>query len=406
MFRTIILFLGVTLFSCQESPKTGVWRGVIYTQGQEIPFNFNIEKVTDDYFDLVLINGEDRFTIDSVTVKDDSIHIPFKLFDAFIVAKTGKGKMAGEWIKPYAEDFVLPFEAVHDENYRIAETYDEPKTNVSGKWEVAFEDERGTSAAIGLFKQEGNHVTGSFATNHGDYRFLEGAISGDSMFLSVFDGTNAYLFKSKVTGDRMTGIFVSGKAGYKTWIAQKNENATLPDATQLTSIDEGYESLDFVLPNMEGVLVALSDPRFENKVVIVQILGSWCINCMDETKFLAQWYKKNKDKPVEIVGLAFERKDDFMYAQQQLGRHIKRFDVQYPILFAGDNKRENIAEKLPMLENFSAFPTTIYLDKNKNVRKIHTGFNGPGTGKYYQDFVAEFEEFVGGLINEEVANLP
>jgi hypothetical protein len=37
------------------------------------------------------------------------------------------------------------------------------------------------------------------------------------------------------------------------------------------------------------------------------------------------------------------------------------------------------------------------------VRRIHTGFSGPGTGKYYDEFVEEFNLFVDKLIAEEKA---
>jgi thiol-disulfide isomerase/thioredoxin len=163
---------------------------------------------------------------------------------------------------------------------------------------------------------------------------------------------------------------------------------------------EGYTALDFNLPDLNGNMISLSDRRFDDKIVIVQLLGSWCINCMDETKFLANWYKENNDKPLEIVGIAFERKDDLSYAKQQLSRHINRFDVTYPILFGGPNNKGNIQKTLPALENFSAFPTTIFIDKKKQVRKIHTGFSGPGTGRYYDEFVKDFNEFVEVLVKE------
>jgi hypothetical protein len=81
-------------------------------------------------------------------------------------------------------------------------------------------------------------------------------------------------------------------------------------------------------------------------------------------------------------------------------RYIKRFDVRYPILFAGANNRDNLDKAFPTIDRVSAFPTTIFLDKNKNVRKIHTGFTGPGTGKYYEEFVKEFNAFMDELIME------
>jgi len=53
-----------------------------------------------------------------------------------------------------------------------------------------------------------------------------------------------------------------------------------------------------------------------------------------------------------------------------------------------------------MLADFKGFPTTIIIDKKGEVRKIHTGFSGPGTGIYYTQFIDEFEKLTDKLLNE------
>jgi hypothetical protein len=58
------------------------------------------------------------------------------------------------------------------------------------------------------------------------------------------------------------------------------------------------------------------------------------------------------------------------------------------------------AETLPMLNHVLAFPTTIFIDRNGSVKRIHTGFSGPGTGAYYQEFVAEFNEQLDQLLDQ------
>ena len=51
--------------------------------------------------------------------------------------------------------------------------------------------------------------------------------------------------------------------------------------------------------------------------------------------------------------------------------------------------------------SLNSYPTSIFIDKKGNVRKIHTGFNGPATGDKYSEFIVEFESFVVELLSEE-----
>jgi hypothetical protein len=53
-----------------------------------------------------------------------------------------------------------------------------------------------------------------------------------------------------------------------------------------------------------------------------------------------------------------------------------------------------------MLSKVVGFPTTIIIDKAGDVRKIHTGFSGPGTGEYYKEFINEFEKLTDDLLTE------
>ncbi len=47
-----------------------------------------------------------------------------------------------------------------------------------------------------------------------------------------------------------------------------------------------------------------------------------------------------------------------------------------------------------------SFPTTLFIDKRGKVRKVHTGYSGPATGKYYQEYIREFNDEVNALVSE------
>jgi len=200
------------------------------------------------------------------------------------------------------------------------------------------------------------------------------------------------LFTATVTDSTMAGTFYSGNHFQEPFEAKRNETYELPSDYSLTFLKDGYDKFEFSFPDVDGNLVSLSDDRFKDKVVLVQILGSWCPNCLDETKFYAPFYKENKDRGIEIVGLNFEYAKTKEKAFKSMNRLAEKIEVSYPLLLAqyGTSDKLEAAKKLPMLNHILSYPTTIYIDKKGKVRKIHTGFNGPATGDKHLEFKKEF----------------
>lgn len=231
---------------------------------------------------------------------------------------------------------------------------------------------------------------------------MKAAFKGAEFYLSAFSGSNPSLIKGKVNGNELVGELINFR-GTQPIKGTRNEKAALPDAYTLTTIKEGT-TFDFTFPDaFTGKKVSLKDPKYQGKAVIVTILGSWCPNCLDETAFLAPWYEANKNKGVEIIGLAFERKNDPEFAKSRLEILKKNYNVGYDILFAGLADKKFAASVLPALSDVVSFPTTIFIDKNGKVTKIHTGYSGPATGVYYQEFVKEFNQIVDELLNPSPA---
>ena len=377
--------------------STGHWRGVLKPQGIEIPFQFDVQKI-DGIYTIMLMNAEERIPLDEVTFSNDSLHIPLYIFDATIHAKLTADKLTGVWVKNYADDYIVPFEATFGNDPRFTVVKAGQYASFDGKWEVDFIDAAGDEKAIGVFKQSENKVTGTFLTPTGDYRFLEGVVDGDVMKLSCFDGTHAYLFEATMMENgEISGEYWSGKSWHQQWKAKRNDAFQLPDPDAMTYMKAGYDSFDFKFLNTTGEFVQLSDERFKDKVVVVQILGTWCPNCMDETRFFTDWRKRNIGKDVEFIGLAFEQKDDPDYAITRINKMKEKLGVDYEILIAGTTNPNSKAGALPMLNKIISFPTSIILDKQHKVRKIHTGFSGPGTGEYYEKYVEEFNLFIEKL---------
>lgn len=406
---TLALFSLLTACSDQSSTlTTGQYRAVLQTPGGELPFGIDIQPIAgkEKTYTVFAVNGSERLPMDTATVQGDSLHIPMGLFESELVAKIDGNILRGVYRRNRVGQGIqtLPFEAEQGVAYRF--TKDEPATtNVSGKWATQFESKTGkvdSVNAVGVFEQTGNRVTGTFLTPTGDYRYLDGNVVGDSLLLSTFDGSHLFLFKARYDGaaKTLTGGFWSGISGYESWVARFDPKAKLPDPATLTYLKPGAKTLNVSFPEPNGTVVSLADPRFKGKVTIVQILGSWCPNCMDETKFLSPWYQKNKQRGVEVLGLAFERSTDMAVSGPKIDRMKERFQIGYPIVLAGSNDKAEASKALPDLNAVVAFPTTILIDKKGKVRHIHTGFSGPGTGKYYDQYVEEFNRLVDKLIAE------
>ncbi len=402
-FIALISLTSVLLMSCQPEKKelkAGSWRGVLHTQEQELPFTFRVTNDSGKY-KAYLQNAGEEILLDEIRITGDTVEMMLHIFDASLKAKIDGDKLTGTFVKYYAPEANQPFTATYGDNFRFTSEYTTPSTDFSGTYQVIFKTEKESYPSVGVFKQDGNHVTGSFLTPTGDYRFLEGNVVDNKLKLSTFDGNHAYLFIAAFEGDTLKGDYYAGKSSHETWSGVKNDQASMPDPGSLTLLKPGYETVEFSFPDLDGKKVSLSDEKFKNKVVILQIFGTWCPNCMDETKFLGPWYIANKERGVEILGLAYERKDDFQYAKDRIEKMKAKLDVTYDFVIAGVNDKEKAAETLPALNKVVAFPTTIFVGKDGKVKHIHTGFEGPGTGVYYERFQERFNRIVNELLDEK-----
>ena len=399
----LILILGILILGCNKSKEKilseGIWLGKLDTMdGEKLHFNFKIIQADNKTYHIEIYNAEEIIEVDEIKLMNDSIIIKLPVFEGYISGNFTKNEITGNFIKE-SVNRIVPFSAVFGTEERYT-TKGAPKTDVSGVWETSFSpNTMSTYLGKGIFKQEGAKVTGTFRTTTGDYRFLEGAIQGDSLKLSAFDGSHAYLFTAKASDSTLVGTFYSGNHSKEPFIGKRNEKFELPHGDSLTYLKKGFDKLSFSFPEKPGNMVSLEDKQFQGKVVVVQLMGTWCPNCLDETKFLVNFLKESENQNIEVIGLAFETAKTEEIAFAAIKRLKERIGVTYPILLAqfGTSNKIKAQEKLPMLDHVLSYPTTIFIDKKGKVRKIHSGFNGPATGDIYMTFKKEFVEFVNLL---------
>jgi thiol-disulfide isomerase/thioredoxin len=409
MKNTVLLFLlgGVITLSYGQKPFAKNYRAWLVRQDSNtVIFNFETA-IENGQTVFYILNANERIKVAPIVVTGDSIKFSMPVFESYFAAKKkADGSLRGIWTKGTSGDFQYwPFFAVPNQTDRFIKNLGKARYNISGRWDVTITRSNGTlRKAVAEFFQKGDKLTGTFLTPSGDYRYLEGIVTGDSLKLSTFDGAHAYIFNARIdnAGKMSGGAFYSGINGKETWEAVRNDTIKTPDQNEPTRLREGESRLNFTFNDLNDKLVSIKDERFRNKVVIIQIMGSWCPNCMDETKFLSNYYDKNKSRGVEVIGLAYEYTTDLERSKKSLGKFQKLFNVQYPMLITGATTAdEQKTEKtLPQLTPIRSFPTTIFIDKKGNVREIHGTFYGPGTGNYHDAYKKEFYALVDKLLKE------
>jgi len=384
----------------------GQWRGALLTDGGDLPFIFEMSRLPDSTFSFVLHDGDQLVESSEFDIVGDSFIVRFPVFESTLIGaiSTMGDTLRGELIRvKYDVESRLNFVAVAGGKYKFAAQSGRLPAELDGKWQTTMYKDNGDSTeAIGLFSQTGSDISGSFATNFGDYRFLSGIVDGDSLFLSGFDGSGAYLFKGhydKITAT-LTGDMYAGQSKIRSWKAVRNADYQLSDPNALTYLKNPKAGISFSFPNTEGKKISTADPAYQGKVVVLQILGSWCPNCLDETPFLAGFHNKYQSQGLEVIGLGFERTAIQEKAFNNLQRLKTRYKANYEIVLAGTPDSIGVANALPNLAKIAAFPTTIFIDKKGVVRRIHTGFNGPATGEPYTEYQAEFTHYIESLLAE------
>ena len=153
------------------------------------------------------------------------------------------------------------------------------------------------------------------------------------------------------------------------------------DPDHHTTVKDASEPFRFSFPDLNGKIVSNTDARFQGKVVLVNVTGSWCPNCHDEAPFLAELYRKYRGQGLEVVALSFEE-DDQLKNPTRLRAFMKEYGIDYTVLLAG--VPDDRDAKLTQPVNLNSWPTTFFLGRDGRVRFVHAGFPGPASGVLYR----------------------
>jgi thiol-disulfide isomerase/thioredoxin len=382
---------------------------VLSSPGGELPFTLRFVREGGG-LRAVIVNGTEHAPASGVDIHDSSVRIRFDGYDSAIDASLSDdgNAMTGAWTRTVpAGTCRLAFRATRGEQPRFRPTSAglTSLNDVSGIWKAEFVDSDGVSPARGEFHQDRgtSRVTGTFLTPTGDDRYLEGSFENGLLRLSTFDGAHAFLFQAHASADgRLSGDYWSRDSYHATWSGTRADDAsaTLPDGWKDVGLTNTEGRFQFRFPDLAGRPVALSDERFRGKVVLVNIFGSWCPNCNDEAPLLAAWDRKYRDQGLEIVGLAYEFTGNAARDREMVRRFANHYGISYTLLLAGVSDKHKASATLPDLTRVLAYPTSLFIGRDGKVRKIYSGFAGPGTGRHFDALRTGMESVIEGLLAE------
>ncbi len=344
---------------------------------------------------MTIHNGQEQIQA-PLMIQGDSVYIELPHYQTYLTGSiTSAESIRGHWHNTQkGADYLIPFYAQSNHAHSDFSSQD------ISKYEVHFspntEDEY---PALALFSLN-EHATGTFLTETGDYRYLAGHFIDQQLQLSCFDGSHLFHFEAEMQEDSLVnGLFYSGKHWEEPWIGIKNEQFELAHPDSLTRALQPKAPFELNLMSTDGDFIHMDSTSFQGKVSIVQVLGTWCPNCLDESKYYKELYSKYADQGLQIIPVAFERSDNFETSSITVQRYFKDLGIDYPAYIGGQANKQNASNAFPMLSPIISYPTSIYIDKTGRVCKVHTGFYGPSTGAYYQRYTQTTDEFIREQLN-------
>jgi peroxiredoxin len=402
-----LLPLVALLTSCSRpyaDPITGEWSAVVLNKaGEEVAFKLEVKR-SDAQLVGALVNGDQRVESTSGSFDGKTLRLRYDFYDGELTATLADGELHGDFKRQLHKE-ILRRELRAWRKTSSGRSVASTGADISGDWLLRVGEGDKQRVWRASFKQNGAEISGTIIPLSGDWGTMTGTFENGQLQLSRFDGINAYLLKARLMEDgRLEGLINSERKMIAERADKARPDAFLapPDPNNYTKLKNPAEPFRFSFPDLNGRIVSSADELFRNKVVIVTIGGSWCPTCHEEAAVLRDFYNRYQAQGLEIVGLMFEYTGNAEPDREQMKIFARRHNVRYPLLLAGTTDESAIEKKLPQLENFSAYPTAIFIGRDGIVKRIHAGFEGQATGERHVKLKAELEELVKDLLEENV----
>lgn len=383
---------------------TGLWDAVVVVNTVEIPFRLEIEqngpRVRGFFFE-----GDRRIGSTSGSFENGALKLGYDFLNTTLEATLNGSDLRGTYHSNRPNTVPMEFRA---QRFVPVQTGKIDAPQVAGNWDMhrTAQDDSKLDVSWRLYlRQSGSEVSGAILKTSGDTGALTGHWKDGKLLMSHFAGERPLLFEAGLNRDGTLSITLDKRYTYRaarSTEARAKGIAEPPDPSRFTSVKDPTAPFHFGGSDLDGRTVSDADPRFQGKVVVLTIGGTWCPNCHDEAPFLVDLYKEFHARGLEVVGLNFEIDPDLALARPRVNSFIKRYGIPYLMLVPGTP--DQVAARLPQLVNFGVYPTTIFIGRDGRVRSVHAGFASAATGAEHVRLLREERELVTRLLAEKPQN--
>lgn len=378
----------------------GLWDATITFNGQDIPFRLQIAGEGASLRGW-LFNGDEKVVASGASFQNGSLVLNFDSYAAKLEAKLQDGALVGQYGPMLKKTY-----PVTAHRHKAEATAGANAPSIDGLWEVAVKSSKGEKAWRLIVQQKSaSNVEAAILRVDGDTGALTGVYKDGKFVLSHFSGGRPSLMILTPAADGTLAIDMTDLHGSSQLTAARPDVARakgLPpptDPDHHTTVKDASEPFRFSFPDLNGKIVSNTDARFQGKVVLVNVTGSWCPNCHDEAPFLVELYRRYHDRGLEIVALSFEEADQ-LQDPVRLRAFVKKYGIEYTMLLCGEPDDAKV--KLTQADNWNSWPTTFFLGRDGRVRGVHAGFPSNGSGDLYRQAKADFVATVEQLLTEKV----
>ena len=165
----------------------------------------------------------------------------------------------------------------------------------------------------------------------------------------------------------------------KSWMRAAALTATLVMTATVSTSTGASSSMapSFTLPSRGGDTVSLAS--LKGKVVMLNFWASWCGPCRQEMPLVEQMHKRYSALGFTLVGVNVDANS------KDAEEWLTKTPVTFPVLFDRESK-------VSAMYDVKAMPSTVFIDRQGNVRALHRGYKAGDESEYLNQIRALLKE--------------